>query len=227
MAHYMCADLHGQYWAWEKIKRHINADDTLIFLGDAIDRGPDGVQIAMELLKRPNATYLLGNHEDMMLNYFAGENKKLWYYNGGEITHQAIKELDAETRKWFLNEMNNLPTEATYQRPDGKIFSFSHAGYTPRTHREPIYNDLIWDRNHYTIDDNWDEKAFPDTIIVHGHTPITFIVEDRNMDEPIPPGAFHYCNGHKIDVDCGVHFTGHTVLLNVDTMEEIVLDKND
>ena len=41
MAHFVCSDLHGQYWAWEKIKALLGEDDNLIFLGDAIDRGPD------------------------------------------------------------------------------------------------------------------------------------------------------------------------------------------
>ena len=56
MAHFVCSDLHGQYWAWEKIKGLLNENDNLIFLGDAIDRGPDGIRIAMEILARPNTT---------------------------------------------------------------------------------------------------------------------------------------------------------------------------
>ena len=86
MAHFVCSDLHGQYWAWEKIKGLLNENDNLIFLGDAIDRGPDGIKIAMEILARPNTTYIMGNHEDMMIDYMLYHGwdyncKKIWYYN--------------------------------------------------------------------------------------------------------------------------------------------------
>lgn len=240
MAHFVCSDLHGQYWAWEKIKALLGEDDNLIFLGDAIDRGPDGVKIAMEILARSNTTYIMGNHEDMMIDYMLYNvgytHKKIWYYNGGETTHEALKALDAETRNNFLAQIADLPLEATYERADGIIFSFTHAGYTPSKKSGPDRNQIIWDRKHYLTDDKWDEKEFPNFVIVHGHTPIPYIIEDRNSikhfydilnnDEVVPDGAFYYCNGHKIDVDCGVHYTGHTVLLNIDTMEETVITKD-
>lgn len=241
MAHFVCSDLHGQYWAWEKIKGLLNENDNLIFLGDAIDRGPDGIRIAMEILARPNTTYIMGNHEDMMIDYMLYHGwdyncKKIWYYNGGEATHKALKSLDAETRNNFLKQIADLPLEATYEREDGIVFSFTHAGYTPSKKCEPDRDQVIWDRKHYLDDDKWDEKEFPNFVIIHGHTPIQYIVEDRNNikhfcdtfnnDEVVPDGAFYYCNGHKIDVDCGVHYTGYTTLLNVDTMKETIITKD-
>lgn len=45
MATYACADLHGQGWAWDAIKSRLAPSDYLYFLGDAVDRGPDGVRI--------------------------------------------------------------------------------------------------------------------------------------------------------------------------------------
>jgi hypothetical protein len=36
------------------------------------------------------------------------------------------------------------------------------------------------------------------------------------------PGAYFYAKGHKIDIDCGAHFTGYTTLLNLDTFDEEV-----
>ena len=41
--HYVTTDLHGNGLLWRKIKEKLNIDDTLYFLGDAIDRGPDGL----------------------------------------------------------------------------------------------------------------------------------------------------------------------------------------
>ena len=41
-----------------------NDGDTLYFLGDAVDRGPDGVKILLDMMARKNVVPLLGNHED-------------------------------------------------------------------------------------------------------------------------------------------------------------------
>ena len=49
--------------------------------------------------------------------------------------------------------------------------------------------------------------------------------DDINLD--IPEGAYYYADGHKIDIDCGAHFTGTTVLLNLDTFEEKVFTMTD
>jgi hypothetical protein len=58
------------------------------------------------------------------------------------------------------------------------------------------------------------------------HTPIPYLVEElsyfEEMPEEIPPGIFIYAGGHKIDIDCGAHYTDCTVLLNLDTWEEEV-----
>ena len=60
---YAVSDLHGQGQLWEQIKEYIDDTDTLYYLGDAIDRGPDGINIMLDLLKMPNVIYLKGNHE--------------------------------------------------------------------------------------------------------------------------------------------------------------------
>ena len=43
------SDLHGNYNLWTKIKNYYAPDDVLIFLGDACDRGPDGIKIMLEM----------------------------------------------------------------------------------------------------------------------------------------------------------------------------------
>ena len=45
MAAYAFTDLHGQYEFWKQIKEFCQPDDKLYFLGDAADRGSDGVRI--------------------------------------------------------------------------------------------------------------------------------------------------------------------------------------
>ena len=41
----------------------LRPDDALYVLGDVIDRGPDGCQILLDMLGRPNVLPILGNHE--------------------------------------------------------------------------------------------------------------------------------------------------------------------
>jgi serine/threonine protein phosphatase 1 len=66
-------DIHGCAAALRAILECIQpqADDTLIPLGDCIDRGPDSRQVIDELLalgERCRLVPLMGNHEEMMLN---------------------------------------------------------------------------------------------------------------------------------------------------------------
>ena len=66
---YVMGDIHGFPTRFEDILAQINLqpDDHLYILGDAIDRLPDGIFILQDLMKMPNVTMLLGNHEHMML----------------------------------------------------------------------------------------------------------------------------------------------------------------
>ena len=107
MAVWATADLHGNYILWEQIKAFLKEDDTLIFLGDAIDRGDRGFEILMEMLDDPRVAYLKGNHEDMMYEAFhdigpdRGTILKHWTKedNGGQKTLDDIKSLNLASPK--------------------------------------------------------------------------------------------------------------------------------
>ena len=47
MSTYVISDIHGQYKAYKKMLREIDfkPEDTLYVLGDAIDRGPNGIKV--------------------------------------------------------------------------------------------------------------------------------------------------------------------------------------
>lgn len=70
MAIYAISDLHGQYGIFEKLLEVIDFsdDDYMYVLGDAIDRGPDGIRILQRIMSSPNMDLLIGNHEFLMLN---------------------------------------------------------------------------------------------------------------------------------------------------------------
>lgn len=125
MSTYVLSDIHGQYIAYEKMLKKIGfgKDDYLYVLGDVIDRGPDGIHIIQDIMKRDNVELLLGNHEYMLLNAIQflknkdkdeEESKKnydgltpfeLWVHpcNGGEGTCLEFLGLPEKVQKELLD----------------------------------------------------------------------------------------------------------------------------
>jgi len=229
MSVWACSDLHGNKNLLKAIKEKIGPNDTVYFLGDACDRGPDGWEMIKEILADKRFIYLKGNHEDMLVKahneYFDGYDNDYVYLcvrNGGQPTLNTMLADENETRERVIAKLTSLPLTAEYTNTNGELIHMSHAGFSMGVD-DPSSHDWVWDRTHF-LDTNW---FGPDNaIVVHGHTPILFLVEEISFyyeglaEEEIEPGAFWYCGGHKIDIDCGTHFTGMTVLLNLDTFDE-------
>ena len=214
---YAISDLHGQYNLWAQVRDYLDDTDRCYVLGDCIDRGPDGYKILKEVLADERCLFILGNHEDMMVNYFstgAIMDKVLWFYNGGESTYEACKD-DPELEK-IVDKLIDAPNKLTYNN----IF-LSHAGFTPGVDYDD--KDLIWDRNH--IYDKWWADENMELFCVHGHTSVIYMqdfldwIEEKVEINLEDPQELYYCNGHKIDIDLGSVITHKTVLLNLDTFE--------
>ena len=106
------SDIHGNKERFESVMAQISLqpEDILYVLGDVVDRYPDGLRILRKLMAMPNVRMLLGNHEYMMLDalYYnedypadwRGQNKyfRLWYSNGGDVTHSYIKHIRKSLR---------------------------------------------------------------------------------------------------------------------------------
>ena len=64
-------DVHGQYELYKAAMDYCLIRDpeaTIIFGGDAADRGKNGYQIIKELINNPYVIYLKGNHEEIFTN---------------------------------------------------------------------------------------------------------------------------------------------------------------
>lgn len=234
------SDIHGQRELFDAIMAKIEPNDKIYFLGDAIDRGPDGWTIFKQLMDDPRVTFICGNHEDMMYNALRRwpdfercswtEEMSVWDWNGNNPTIEAILADEPDVVKSYLDKIPNLPVFETYINSDGDIFWLSHAGlnFTNDIRLWPNRQDFIWDRRHFISQTDW--KSCPDNLyIIHGHTPVIYLVDELNnyfdnIDTEIEPGAYYYCEGHKIDIDCGAHFTNQTVLFNLDTFDEEIFD---
>ena len=81
-------DIHGCSAALAALLRAIDptALDTLVFLGDYIDRGPDSrgvLEQVIALAERCAVVPLLGNHEEMLLAALEGQSKAKASWAGG------------------------------------------------------------------------------------------------------------------------------------------------
>lgn len=238
MATWATADLHACLNAWEKMKEIIGPDDKVYVLGDCIDRGSQPWETLKSVYSDPRVRLLKGNHEDMLIKACRDyiEDGEMWsynsytdcYYNGGYQTMMDW-EIMPDREKW-INYLNNLPVFDTYVNKNGITILLSHAGFSPwrdESNREQVYipsnEKLIWDREH-TYDD-WDKDEMNDNVlIVHGHNPSQFIADFYGVDWV--PGAFWYCNNHKICIDNGGVDSGYFCLLNLDTFDEEIIDLN-
>lgn len=100
-------DLHGHYDEFidlfEKLVEEHGIEpkkDTLVFLGDYVDGGPDTKSVIDELIvmkeEFPHWKFLFGNHESLMLDAFNPKHPiygdyYLWYNQGGRETAESYK----------------------------------------------------------------------------------------------------------------------------------------
>ena len=127
---YACSDLHGMYNLWKQISEYCDDTDTIYFLGDAADRGPDGIKLIIELLRDPRVKYLKGNHEDLFtiyVPYLLEGNYTYyteWVMNGGDATWQDLSKFPEEYALYLCRELDKLPLSATYVNKKVKKFFY-------------------------------------------------------------------------------------------------------
>lgn len=81
-------DVHGCSMALARLLRALKpqADDTIVPLGDYVDRGPDSkgvIDLLIDLEGRCQLVPILGNHDQMMLAAIDGEPPFDWFDCGG------------------------------------------------------------------------------------------------------------------------------------------------
>ncbi len=163
-------DIHGCLDKLEKLIRRLDiaAADTLIFLGDYIDRGPDPkgvvdflVQLRSECEGR--VIFLKGNHEVMFLDYLKGWNREAYLYYGGTSTVESYSRERGsfylpEDHRRFFNDLGVFYEAADY--------IFVHAGLKPGLPMEQqSEDDMLWIRAEFIDSDyDWGRR------VIFGHT---------------------------------------------------------
>jgi serine/threonine protein phosphatase 1 len=160
--------------------------DTVVFVGDYIDRGPCSRDVLdlMNELRGGEAEYLFlkGNHEDMMLSFLGlpGRYGDSFLFNGGAQTlssygfaedkiEQAGPQIREDLPSDHVEFLQNLAT--SYYRPP---YLFVHAGILP-THQleEQTVEDMLWIRQDFIF-----HPHQLGATVVFGHTPMRAVMVD-------------------------------------------------
>lgn len=173
---YAIGDIHGCLDQLDRLVGRCRADagherPNFVFLGDAVDRGPDSRGVveylmAMQRSEPERTVCLCGNHEDMALGAIADPSAAPHWIarNGGAEMLRSYgisrpEDLPPDHVEW----MRALPTH----HDDGMRF-FVHAGIDPeRPLGAQKRRDMLWMREPF-LSDTRDFGRF----VVHGHTPL-------------------------------------------------------
>lgn len=161
-------DIHGHLKAFTSLLKVIRPqmEDTLVLLGDYVDRGPDSCGVIERILKLKQETHLIclrGNHEEMFLNaYDSQEAFNFWESCGGDETilsygGQGLSSVP-EAHRQFLR-MTGL-----YHETEDCIFV--HANVEPDVPMDSQdQRTLLWQHIEYP------PRHFSEKVIICGHTP--------------------------------------------------------
>ncbi len=220
MATWVVGDIHGCYNEFMTLLENpeIKKEDTIILIGDIIDRGPDSLKMmkwAMENVT-PDGRFqmICGNHENNVIEDYDKKRKEYKKYHPDErFSKMDVSVLDChysfDVYMWgegyemirdvrpFIMWFKRLPLtkRVTVNTPEGheQEYMIAHGWYGRRLKRL----DILWERD---VDDRgrFKEDYVPEKneILIHGHTPV--LVELGYPED----GRVHF-REHSINIDCG------------------------
>lgn len=190
---FFVGDIHGRYdilmRAIEKIG--ITKDDTIVSVGDLIDRGNQVKECLDFFLNNDNCHFIIGNHEELMINRQA--DMESWLMNGGVQTQEQLGESVDEYCQKILNKAPVL-LEVEH---GNKKYGVVHAGIPldmkeiswqeaikKATLNEDYVESLIWDRECIKAATD-SRRVFVNAVsgidyVIHGHTPIYHPMIEKN-----------------------------------------------
>ena len=160
-------DIHGELRKLESVlsKIDIREDDTFVFMGDYIDRGPDSkgvVEKVIEISEQYNTICLIGSHEYALLHAKKDEyyNYLFWNYGGPE----TVKSYGGKFENILQIHGDFFRSLKFYHLTEKYLFV--HAGIDPRNDLEDqVETDLVYIRSaFYRNKHNLPQK------IIFGHT---------------------------------------------------------
>ena len=228
MAIYVCSNIHGQYELYKEMLNTINfnQDDQLFILGDMIDRGSDGIDILFDVMKHPNVTCLLGNHELMMWEHlnqtleqriWRDKRSRIWLssFNGGKVTKKAYKKLTIQEQKLIDDYIRSLYLQYEL-KIDNKTILLSHSDFVQsegtvrwkeRSQNEVF--DIVWNSPwrfwHWVSEEKYKDD---NRLHIIGHVPVQYVLLEDRMHETKPYQAYEWLENNIINIDLGCGLIG-------------------
>jgi serine/threonine protein phosphatase 1 len=201
-------DIHGCHRKLVDLMKKIDLDpihDTLVFIGDYIDRGKDSkgiIDYIIDLKKTiKNMVCLKGNHESMFLNYYVhGIDEMLFLENGGRETLISYRDPGLwYEKKLRIPESHQEFFDALQLHYETKEYIFVHAGLRPGIPLDKQdMEDMVWIRREFIESSyNFGKK------VVFGHTPLARPLIDKT----------------KIGIDTGAVYGGKLTCVKLPDMD--------
>jgi len=226
---YCIGDIHGKFDELNALlnKLNIQPTDTVICLGDYVDRGPNTygvIERLLELKKQCNCVFLKGNHDEiwyqdiLLNNHINNPIKNLTFYNqGARETLNSYQIVDEDPKKHldFFKEL--LPYYIIENNTSKRLFV--HGGFN----RHQLIKDqgddvLLWDRDLLSSAIGYFKRSFDDNYpfknkdkfnyIYVGHTPI----QHWGYDKPTL-----FCNVWGCDTGVGKYEDAILYALEINT----------
>jgi serine/threonine protein phosphatase 1 len=152
-------DVHGNARALAGALHWLESWDGLVILvGDYVNRGPESHDVLEQLLSADEVfgrrlILLRGNHEQVLIDFLAGENPKRLLAHGGLTTINSYTKARGERasiasfRDAFpASHRRLLAGTVTHYETDGLLVS--HAGYNPAAPNSRSLDDMALGRHH-------------------------------------------------------------------------------
>lgn len=222
-------DIHGAHRAMVQVleRSGFNKEtDTLMQLGDVVNRGPEVYECVEELLSIKHLIAIKGNHDDIILGWML-DNEPAAYTSKGKHTKASYHKHGGVPQRHIDFFKQQLPY---YKDERGRLFI--HAGFDRHLMLDAQTNKHIywWDRELWNAALSYNalkrgtennggiapkfKIAEPCTEIFIGHTPT------QNWNETLPMHASIIWN-----IDTGAGWGGKLTLMDIDTKEYWQSDK--
>ena len=190
---FVVSNLYGRLDKFEKLIRKINLKDSdvLYILGNIVDFGEDSIELVNDLSTRYNVYSVLGEHDYkayILLSEFdrilkdggvpsANFSKEMiaWAQNGGQITLEAFKNADKDSKEGFLDYLSDLPVFEEVTLKNGKEFVLTCRGIDGFDKNTDLYDyDLDNFMNGYLDIEKiyFDKKTMIVGYLDYEHTPV-------------------------------------------------------
>jgi serine/threonine protein phosphatase 1 len=195
---FVIGDIHGCSKTLKKLLFEtckVQKEDSIYFLGDYIDRGPNSKKVIDRILKMKKQGYnvypVLGNHEVLLLdsaNFV--QNHIVWFRNGAKSTLKSFGINYAhEFKSKYIDFFRSLPH---YYLLDDYIIVHGGLNFSADNPLEDK-ESMVWIRDNFV-----DTNKIGGRKLVCGHTPtpIDLIIKSLQSDKIMLDGGCVYYGRH-------------------------------